>query len=331
MDEGDVDDDDMGDDDDVEENASQPAGMIFVFVFLFSCIMVTAIFLACHFSKHVLSLSPQYQRELFGIPSHDVTYFIQERKKTVKTSHHNRRNSMPFTAADEVILYLIFFKFYLTDILLSAIMGLSKSTVHKIHSNMHDWFYNLLSPQLSFRSFQFRSDLGVKYHKNILLTYIIDGSEQQVPKPKNRHLDGLFYSAKKKMHSINLLIKIAFNGIILGLSSSQPGGYNDRELVHRDAHSWISKLHSHEHGMGDAGFRKLFRYRIVPPPPRYTRRHSAFSHYRIKVENAIANIKNFAITSSKLRIPIQKRNKILSFHHKAWTIASVFVNRCYNL
>ena len=165
----------------------------------------------------------------------------------------------------------------------------------------------------------------------MICTYIIDGSEQPVRCPKNKIMEGLFYSSKKGWHSINILVRIAFNGVILGLSPSHPGSINDNELLKRDRHWRRKNLRLYEYGIGDGGFKGLTQHKIIAPPPRFTPRHAAFAHYRIKVENAIANIKNFAITSAKLRIPLNSKQNILDFHQKAWVIASVFVNNTYKL
>jgi len=167
---------------------------------------------------------------------------------------------------------------------------------------------------------------GGVYLINNLVTFIIDGAEQQVSKSKFSVLDGRFYSVKKEKHTINIIVVVTVNGHIIHLSSSYPGSINDNEIVKTEM-DWLKNTMKNENGLGDSGFDGLEEYHIFSPPSNVNEMYSLFSSLRIIVEQKIEAIKNFGATHHKIRLVISDGDKILRHHHQCWVVGTAFVNR----
>ncbi len=133
-------------------------------------------------------------------------------------------------------------------------------------------------------------------------SFVADGSEQPVTSSSNPVLDTLFFSAKKKKHTINtvVLINIVTKRII-HVSTSYPGSYNDSDIVKLEHTLWSSTLEDREFGMGDSGFNGLQQLNIpictsdsIPS----TEFSKQYNHYRIRVENVFADIKDWQHASN---------------------------------
>lgn len=234
------------------------------------------------------------------------------------------------TAQDEIILTLLHFRHYVKDILLGSIFGISKQTANNIHHRGRDWFFQLLKPELSFHSFEWRKLHGGNYFwdHNSMLTFLIDGSEQEICAPKDAQFNTLVYSAKKGQCSLNILLWTSIDGKILKISDSFPGIRNDTHLLESTNQDWISELEECEFGFGDAIFNNHQIYKVFTVKDRGTQAHRNFSHFRIRIEQTIERVKNFQVCSMKIRIKVeQDLEKAKDFHQKCWTIASVLANR----
>ncbi len=191
-----------------------------------------------------------------------------------------------------------------------------------------DWFYDISKHEIQMQSLDWRIQHGVVMFFDNLLTFAIDGSEQEIQQPgENTHLDTYFFSGKKEMHSINIILIVALDSTILYLSDSHGGSCNDEWIVKKEGDKWVVYLHEHEGGAGDNGFNGLREYHIFTPPSNRNEMYAAFAGHHIIVKNVIADIKDFEGCSHKLLLKVDMSKKILKQHNKGWTIAFVFVNK----
>jgi hypothetical protein len=75
-----------------------------------------------------------------------------------------------------------------------------------------------------------------------------------------------------------------------------------------------------EWGLGDSGFCGLDTIdglRVITPPTERRAAYKLFSSIRVRVENRIADFKDFAICRDRIRLPPSNKERILDFHHKA--------------
>ncbi len=66
-------------------------------------------------------------------------------------------------------------------------------------------------------------------------------------------------------------------------------------------------------------------------PPEDQELARKFSSVRIIVEQAIADIKDWAATRETLRLPSIKTHNLYEYHHRVWTVVSVLVNESRRL
>jgi hypothetical protein len=217
-----------------------------------------------------------------GIPRSAVEDFAEQRNST----RSNSGPSFALSAKDEVVLILLFLRHFLTDLLLAALFEVSKSTARNTRKRMLEWLYNLLAPRLSFQTSEWRLKGSVTF-MTMTFTFAIDGSEQGVTGSTKADIDTKFFSAKKKRHTINILVIIHIRTRkILYVSRSFPGIYNDEYIVKTTLDEWHDKLASTEWGFGDSGFKGLdkLNVRIITPPSRKSPLYKVFSSKRILIE-----------------------------------------------
>lgn len=97
---------------------------------------------------------------------------------------------------------------------------------------------------------EWRRQYGGTYYLRQLYTYAIDGSEQECGTPAASELDTFFYSSKKEMHSLNIIIIVTLLGEILHISKSYGGAFNDDYIVRNEV----------------SGFDGLEGFNIYTPP-----------------------------------------------------------------
>ena len=66
-------------------------------------------------------------------------------------------------------------------------------------------------------------------------------------------------------------------------------------------------------------------------PPEDQELAQKFSSMWIIVEQAIANIKDWAATCETLHLPLIKTHNLYEYHHCVWTVVSVLVNESWCL
>ncbi len=119
---------------------------------------------------------------------------------------------------------------------------------------MLSWLYHHLSPRLHFRSHHFR----MRHAQTLLgrsITWLIDGTEQPVHSSLFAGTNFDLYSAKKKQHSVTLLLICALDRTILWLSASYGGSNTDITIAREELARFTDIFSAEEMGLGDAGFR----------------------------------------------------------------------------
>jgi len=165
------------------------------------------------------------------------------------------------------------------------------------------------------------------------ITMCIDGSEQEVCKCSNKSLNEYYYSGKKAMHTLLLLLGCSPHGKIYYISQSFAGSLNDQAALN------ITKLHTKltpsEGIVCDAGFARIEDYDNFisslkkPANGELTAEEDQYNNniktVRIVVENVFSQIKRWRICSDMIRAPIEGSNAD-RLHHCSWTIVAALHN-----
>jgi len=164
-----------------------------------------------------------------------VANFIQD----YKASRTKLGRPSSLSAADEILLGLLFLRHNLVDILLAAIFHVPPRLTTNARHRVLDFLYSRLSPQLQWGPLTQRMKEGQEL-MGLFVTWIVDGSEQPVLASSSKLADAEFFSTKKNQHSINILMVISLSSRILYLSPSYPGSYEDLTLSKVTKEEWRS-------------------------------------------------------------------------------------------
>jgi len=152
------------------------------------------------------------------------------------TSHFGRPFSL--TPYEQVLVFFWHLRHYTAN-LLAKVFGVCRSTISNIISTILIFFDKSLSHIISMGTEESRMREGV-YWFNQLITWVMDGSEQQAHSSKNIFLENNLFSSKKNQHSLTILLIISPNGCILFISVCFYGSVIDFELVLRTHNKWYS-------------------------------------------------------------------------------------------
>jgi len=274
------------------------------------------------FVEHVYSLSTEEVKELLGIPRERLDDLVRLYVDHCQ-QHIGRPPKLPPEA--EIILVITFLRHHLVDVLLSALFGIQTNTTRHIRQRMLNFLYTTLKNRLSLGTSEQRRKHGVMVLDS-MITFILDWSEQPVLSSNNAVYDSLFYSTKKKQHSINVLLVMDPKGKVLYLSPSYPGAVGDSDIVKATKKDWCEKLAKWEWGFGDQGFRGLEDLRLQAAVKTNRASFRAFSSIRIAVEMKFEQIKNWRAAREQIRIPTEQKENLLMHHHMVWTIVTVLTN-----
>ncbi len=142
------------------------------------------------------------------------------------------------------------------------------------------------------------------------LIAITDGTEQQIPRPKNRTKRKTHYSGKKKKHTVQNQITVNLDGIIIHKSTHSPGSHHDYK-IYKSKHPTLSEDIMVFYDLGYLGIEKDFpkQTNILPYKKKIGKEltisqkewNKLQSKIRIKVEHVIAQIKKFRINREVFR------------------------------
>lgn len=282
--------------------------------------------------ERVLSLEDSEFREFIEITKEVMNEFILT-LKTKKKEGEQRGRPRELPICEEVLLFFLHFRHYPVDILLGVLFNIPPSTANGICKRVLNDLYEIRKPRISMKDYQWRLEHSCEvFHTRY--TFLVDGSEQGVQRSKLPLQDGRFFSAKKKKHSINILLVVSVIGKkILYLSQSFPGKDNDPKIVVESKSKWHDLLEPNEFGVGDSIFSFESPSIHIHPPPKdeHCDLYKEWCKIRVPVENVIECVKNFGACKDDLRIPVTgNEDDILITHHKYWTLGGSIVNDYYN-
>ena len=195
---------------------------------------------------------------------------------------------------DEVLLVLIYYRFYVSFQFLGHLFGLDESNICR--------HIQRLEPMLA-------DTIKIKKNRTLdqseLKTIIIDATEIQTQR-SSRHQEQ-YYSGKKKKHTLKVEIMTDIKGKILSVSKVVPGRTHDFKL--RKQSSKIPKNVTVLADSGYQGLQKIHPKTILPHKrrrkcaltPEQKDHNSALSSERIVVEHVFSHMKKFKILSSVYR------------------------------
>jgi DDE superfamily endonuclease/Helix-turn-helix of DDE superfamily endonuclease len=222
---------------------------------------------------------------------------------------------------DRVIMVLVYYRLYITYTLMEYLFGLDQSNVYRDMEKIEGLIRKCLPiPQkLHNVTKRLKTTEEVEEYFPGFLAFV-DCTEQPIPRPKNKKRMRLYYSGKKKKHTVKNLYAANQNGLIIYKSKHRQRGRKHDYKVYKDNHPDIPKDVMSMFDLGFLGVEKDYPEQrsslpikkekgceLTAEEKEYNKNHSA---KRIVIEHAICRIKKYKIMNDTFRNRLRKYDRI---------------------
>ncbi len=147
----------------------------------------------------------------------------------------------------------------------------------------------------------------------------IDSTEQQIPRPIDSIRRRMYYSGKKKRHTIKTQLMVNDHGLVIHKTSHKKGRRHDYDIYKKN-HLITPKEITNVFDLGYLGVEKDFPKQLSVLPYKKKRNielsqeekqfNKSHSRKRIVIEHTICRLKKYRIQSEVFRNRLRKYNKI---------------------
>lgn len=212
---------------------------------------------------------------------------------------------------DRILMLLMYYRTYTTYDVLGMIFDLDKSNI----SRDIRYLEPAVKCSIPIPSKKYADSKKITTMQQLLeffpeLIAITDGTEQPIPRPKDKRKRKTHYSGKKKKHTVQNQITVNLNGEIIHKSSHAPGSHHDYK-IYKSKHPTLPEELLQFYDLGYLGVQKDFPDQIsILPYKKENGKELTVSQkdwnrlqskIRIKAEHVIAQIKKFKINRDVFR------------------------------
>jgi hypothetical protein len=275
--------------------------------------------------KSFTGLSVQQFDDIYKII--ESKYAKYEIKRLSSTRRNKRERAVgagrhfKLVPKDRVVMVLVYYRLYITYTLMEYLFGLDQSNVCRNIQKIERLIRRYLPiPQKLYkvtRRLKTREEVE-EYFPGLLA--FTDCTEQPIPRPKNRKKRRLYYSGKKKKHTVKNLYTTNQKGLIIYKTKRRQRGRKHDYKVYKKNHPKLPKDVLSMFDLGFLGVEKDFpeqlsslpikkekNYELTEVQKEYNENHSA---KRIVIEHAICRIKKYRIMNDVFRNRLRKYNKV---------------------
>ncbi|HXS60729.1 MAG TPA: transposase family protein, partial [Candidatus Sulfopaludibacter sp.] len=148
-----------------------------------------------------------------------------------------------------------------------------------------------------------------------------DCTEQQIPRPVDKNRRKMYYSGKKKRHTIKNQITVNSRGFILHKVGHKKGRKHDYDIYKNNHHPVTPKQVVNVIDLGYLGVETDFPEQLLSALPCKRKRNQILSQEeidynklhskkRIVIEHTISRLKKYRIMSDVFRNKLRKHNKV---------------------
>ena len=234
------------------------------------------------------------------------------------------------TDRQKLFFILFYYKVYPTFRFAQIIFELSCGNVFYWKEFLESVLFKALGYQLDLPFIRVKSFNGWLAVCPQLKEFIIDATERPVRRPKEPKRQKVYYSGKKKKHTVkNQILTDPYTKRILFVSETVEGKLHDKKLLEREP--IILHAPPGAQGIGDLGYQgaekinPLIKFVIPlkkPPGRKLTeaskKTNKTISSLRVRVEHSFSYLKHFAILAH------QFRNRIGKAHRPMMNIACLY-------
>ncbi len=218
------------------------------------------------------------------------------------------------------LMILVYYRLYITYTLAGFLFDLDQSNICRDIQKIESLIRQCVPiPQKTYRITKRLKTLEEveQYFPGFLA--FIDSTEQQIPRPTDNKRKKMFYSGKKKRHTVKNQLTVNKDGYILHKVAYKKGRRHDYD-VYKEDHPVIPKQVVTVVDLGYLGIEKDYPEQLSSLP--YKKKinqclsqeekdyNAIHSKKRITVEHTICRLKKYRIMSDIFRNKLRKYNKI---------------------
>ncbi len=218
------------------------------------------------------------------------------------------------------LMILVYYRLYITYTLDGFLFNLDQSNICRDIQKIESLIRQCLpiSQKIYNITKRLRTPDEVEKYFPGFLTFI-DTTEQQIPRHVNKNKRKMYYSGKKKRHTVKNQIMVNKDGYILHKVAHKKGKRHDYDIYKKN-HPVTSKEVVNVFDLGYLGVGKDYPKQISSLPYRKKRNHKLskeekeynknHSKKRIIIEHSICRLKKYRILADVFRNKLRKYNKV---------------------
>ena len=248
-------------------------------------------------SYNKISKHPKVFLRLLGLTKEEFDILVSKVKlqweKKVINKYKRPGRNYKLSVEQMLMMLLLYYRTYSTQMQIGFMFGIDDSRVCRI--------IKLLEPLVA-KIVAIKKNRELSYEETAQL---IDVTEQVIERPSKKQ--NYYFSGKKRRHTLKTEVRITSDGRITNISKSYKGKSHDFK-IHKEANPIPIGTRVYADS-GYQGINKRTKNARIPikkskkKPLSYWQKvyNKIISKRRIKVENMIAEIKNFRILSNRYR------------------------------
>ena len=254
------------------------------------------------------ALLPHFQVEF---ENHVAAYRLDGKKRTKRRYSEYKNSPLP-TVADKLLFILIYLKQGSVQEAHATLFGMHQPDANQWIHLLHPLLNRALAalgelPAREAAEFAARFEPSAK-EKAQDLVFFHDGTERPVVRPKDKELQKLYYSGKKKLHALKNIVLSHANCKVMFLSRTCEGKKHDKKAADQAGYQLPAGSTLYQ----DTGFQgfTLVGVTIIQPKKKPRGRelteaekenNRAISKIRVRIEHVIGGVKRYRIVKNKLR------------------------------
>ena len=222
---------------------------------------------------------------------------------------------------DRFLMLLVYYRLYITYTLAGFLFDLDQSNICRDIQKIEKLIRQCLPiPQKIYNiTKRLKTSEEVETYFPGFLSFV-DSTEQQIPRPVDNKRKKMFYSGKKKRHTVKNQIMVNNSGFIIYKAGHKKGSRHDYDIYKRN-HPVTPKDVVNVFDLGYLGVDKYFPEQKSLLPYRKKRNqkelsqeekeyNKSHSKRRIVIEHTICRLKKYRILSDVFRNKLRKHNKV---------------------
>jgi hypothetical protein len=252
-------------------------------------------------------------------------YYKHEIQRLSKRKDSRERNigaGRPFKLdlENRFLMLLVYYRLYITYTLVGFLFDLDQSSICRDIQKIESLIRQCIPiPQKIYGMAKRLQTLEEVEHYFPGFLSFIDSTEQQIPRPVDNRRRKMYYSGKKKRHTVKTQLMVNNQGIIIHKTDHKKGRRHDYDIYKRN-HPVTPKKVVNVFDLGYLGVEKDFSEQLSSMSNRkkrnldlsqeekeYNKNHS---RKRIVIEHTICNLKKYRIFADVFRNRLRKYDKV---------------------